>query len=421
MENFYGLGHNVQSFAIANELVVSLNKACYKLGQNLQPFCIYGNEKQKQFNLVDFAQFSGLAGKGSLIDEIVEYRKGVFNDIGIHVNTADELQRKLLFFDYLLSISVCYVEVPKYKTKDGFAQESFDKFLCTRNPALMAAWMGDTTASMQAKYSRRIITNQLDFNENCVRYVKLNTSSKGNSITVPRGYPSVSDMTCIPLFMINAFTKGFRPMLDDSILEFTFLKDNGTYRVLPTTLNYDILMDYYKDNMFVGTMLAGVDIESVQQGGLTMSSKIHRGYCKVPELGSSIYDGTGVRSLNLARLLSIKKVTEVDRSYIHVDLNSVVANFKECLEYIIQHNSSVLPNIYRDIIGKVPETFDIATMVGEIYKDVDAKAVFLSTSYFRSLHSYMANNPMIFPLYTGKPKGTLVSGSQNFGVAQMDF
>ena len=102
MENFYGLGHNVQSFAIANELVVSLNKACYKLGQNLQPFCIYGNEKQKQFNLVDFAQFSGLAGKGSLIDEIVEYRKGVFNDIGIHVNTADKLQRKLLFFDYLL-------------------------------------------------------------------------------------------------------------------------------------------------------------------------------------------------------------------------------------------------------------------------------------------------------------------------------
>ena len=58
-----------------------------------------------------------------------------------------------------------------------------------------------------------------------------------------------------------------------------------------------------------------------------LASKMHRGYIKIPELGSSIYDDTGVRSLNVARLLSIKQVESVSREFIHVDLNSVVSNF----------------------------------------------------------------------------------------------
>lgn len=425
MDSLYGLNYSIQSFAIANEFVKTLNKACYKLGQSLKPFCIYANDNQKQAGVIDFANFNGLAGKGSLLDEITEYRRGVFEGVGISIDTSDEIKRKLLFYDYLMSISVCYVEIPKYVTKDGMAKPTFDKFLCTRNPSLMGVWMGDTQSAMQAKYSARIAQNQIDFNENNLRFVKLNQSSKGNTITMPRNASAVDKMTCVPLFMLYIFTEGFKPLLDTNIVEFTFLKDNGTKRVLPTTLNQKILMDLYHDTMFVNTMLSGVDISSVKQGGMNLSSKASRGYIKVPEVGASIYDGTGTRSLNIARLLSAEVVTDENkineyRSFINVDLNSVVQNFKDAVEYAIRTIPGSLRTIYKDVVGKEADAnLSDAVVCSNLFVDVDGKANFLSTTFFRQLHNYMVQLPQLFPLYTGKPN-VAVASSTSYGLVEAD-
>ena len=424
MSEFYGLNYSVKSFAVANNFVVNTNKACYALGQQLMPFCLYANEDQKKYGVLDFATFQAfLNPQISLIDEIVEYRHQAFKDTGINVDIRDEVKKKLLFYDYLMTISICYVEIPKYVTKDGMPMATYDKFLCTRNPAIMGAWMGADPSEMQAKYSSRITSRQVEFNINELRCVKLNHTNKGNSITVPRTAYNVEKMTCIPMYMLYAFVEGFKPLIQDGIVKFSYLKDNGTIRELATTLNEDILKDYYDDNIFINTMLSGVDINTVQQGGMTLSSKMNRGYIKVPELGASVYDGTGVRSLNIARLLKAEKIDSVDRTFLKVDLNSVPTNFNNGIDYIVKTMPDSLKDCYKALVG---EEFDetkcssIPVMAETCKSYVAGRSAFLSTSYHRDLHVFMVSHPEWFPLYTGKPAQQITS-SANFGVTPLDF
>ena len=424
MSEFYGLNYSVKSFAVANDFVVNTNKACYALGQQLLPFCLYANEDQKKYGVLDFATFQAfLNPQISLIDEIVEYRHQAFKDTGINVDIRDEVKKKLLFYDYLMTISICYVEIPKYVTKDGMPMATYDKFLCTRNPAIMGAWMGADPSEMQAKYSLRITSRQVEFNINELRCVKLNHTNKGNSITVPRTAYNVEKMTCIPMYMLYAFVEGFKPLIQDGIVKFSYLKDNGTIRELATTLNEDILKDYYDDNIFINTMLSGVDINTVQQGGMTLSSKMNRGYIKVPELGASVYDGTGVRSLNIARLLKAEKIDSVDRTFLKVDLNSVPTNFNNGIDYIVKTMPDSLKDCYKALVG---EEFDetkcssIPVMAETCKSYVAGRSAFLSTSYHRDLHVFMVSHPEWFPLYTGKPAQQITS-SANFGVTPLDF
>lgn len=424
MSDFYGLNFSVKSFAVANDFVVNTNKACYALGQQLMPFCLYANEDQKKYEVLDFATFQAfLNPQISLIDEIVNYRHQAFKDTGINVDIRDEVKKKLLFYDYLMTISICYVEIPKYVTKDGMPMATYDKFLCTRNPAIMGAWMGADPSEMQAKYSSRITSRQVEFNINELRCVKLNHTNKGNSITVPRTAYNVEKMTCIPMYMLYAFVEGFKPLIQNGIVKFSYLKDNGTIRELATTLNEDILKDYYDDNIFINTMLAGVDINTVQQGGMTLSSKMNRGYIKVPELGASVYDGTGVRSLNIARLLKAEKIDSVDRTFLKVDLNSVPANFNNGIDYIVKTMPDSLKDCYKALVG---EEFDETKcsnipVIAETCKSYAAgRSAFLSTSYHRDLHVFMVSHPEWFPLYTGKPAQQITS-SANFGVTPLDF
>ena len=45
LEKVYGINNDIKSFAVANQFVENTNKACYKLGKFLKPFCIYGDDK----------------------------------------------------------------------------------------------------------------------------------------------------------------------------------------------------------------------------------------------------------------------------------------------------------------------------------------------------------------------------------------
>lgn len=421
MESKYGLSFPVKSFAVSNELIVNLNKLCYNLGGAMRPFCFFATEKQKELGVVDINTIGGLAGGSSLLEELTDYRCNLFRSEGLIIDKSNEDKKKFLLYDYLLSTSICYVEVPKYKTQDGIAMATYDKFLCTRNPHIMGAWMGMSAQEMQVKYASRIRYNgQLDIQDNNLRFVKLSYSSNGNKVSVPRNSVDATKIACcVPLFMLNAFVVGIKPHLDSKLLRFTFQKDNGTLRVLDTTLNEQLLMSVYKDNTYVANMLAGVDVNSMKLGGISVSSKISRGYIKVPEVGASIYDSTGTRSLNLARLLIIQEIPEADTRFVHVDLNSVVTNYKQCLDYAVQHFPNELANIYKAVTGEDAGELGIPTMLDKLYSDADSKSVFLSTTYYRNLHLFMVSNPMWFPMYTGKPAEVVVS-SKNFGVDTME-
>lgn len=422
--SYYDLDKSVKSFAVANDFVIFSNKACYSLGQSLRPFGICTTELQKQYGVLDIADFAGVEdAKKTLAMEIAEKRQATYKDFGIQVDLNDGVKRRLLLFDYLMTVSICYVEVPKYITKDGMATPSFDKYLCTRNPAIMAAWMGTEAAEMQAKYSSRIVSRQVEFNANCLRFVKLNHSARGNSITVPRNAVDVEKMTCVPLYMLYAFMEGFGPLLENGILKFSFAKDNGTVRELASTLSEPVLRQYYDDNVYLSTMLSGVDFKTVQQGGMTLSSKIHRGYVKIPEVGASVYDASGCRSLNLARILKIEAVDEVDRTFIKVDLSSVLANFDTSLDYLAKTAPANVQACYMALLGEDADTSKDTTVAGMVERCksyVHSRSAFLSTQYHRSLHLFLISHPEWFPLYTGKPAQTVTS-SANYGVGTMDF
>lgn len=406
----------VKSLAVANDFVCTTNKACYSFGKDLKPFTIYAGKEQKQAGVLDFALFEGLLDKDTNIaHEIANYWK---DEQGKFVyDMTDPLQVKLLVYDYLMSISVCYVEVPKYITKSGYAMASYDKYLCTRNSALMSVWLGVTEREAEVKYANRIARTQQGVSAGELRFVKLTSGARGNTVSVPRNPVNVEKMVCIPLYMLNAFLYGAKEVFSSGIVEFTYLKDNGQHRVLPTTTSKDILLDYYKDESFVAGMLSGVDLDTTYYGGLRMSSVIHRGYVKVPEVGSSIYDGTGVRSLNIARLLSAKKVDKVDRSFIRVDLDSVVPSFLQGVDTLLLKHSDRVVDCYKQLLQSEAENKNfVPELAAEAAKEyVQRTSVFLSTEFHRRLHMFMILHPEWFPNYIGMPIA-MKSGVGNYGI-----
>lgn len=422
----YSLDGGIKSFAVDNEFTRTLNKVCYKLGKELTPFCILGDEFQKKYNLLDLATFGGFEDSTkSLIDDIYESRKATLQSSGIGLSTPDDLDalKRTILFQYLMTVSICYVEVEKWKTTNGVSQPTYDKFLCTRNPALMGAWMGMDRSEMQAKYSGKIKAVSFELMAGRLRFVKLNQSAKGNTITVPRVEFYSEKMRCVPLFMLYAFTEGFKTRLLNGIVEFTYLKDNHTERKMCTTLSEEIMNKFYSDSVFVKSALSGIDINTVKQGGMMLSSKANRGYIKLPELGSSVYDATGTRSLNIARILACKEVSEneVDTSYINVSLDSVVSNFQESIEYCGRKIPEELPNIYKEVMNEdAPKDAQMATLISNMSDRVVSNETLLSTEYRRQLHTFMISNPQWFPLYTGMP-AKHEDLPTSFGVAPLDF
>lgn len=418
----YSMDCSIKSFAVANEWSATLNKICYKLGKQLKPFSLLSDEYQEKYGVLDLAKCGGLIDQTMpMIDEVARVRNEEYNII--KKSELNDKDKRALFIHYLMATSICYCEVEKWKTTNGVASKTYDKFLCTRNPAIMGAWMGMSPAEMQAKYSRRIQVDTADLNEGVLRYVKLLSSAKGNSISVPRTFASYENMRCVPLFMLYAWITGAKDVMQNNIVKFTFLKDNHTERELCTTLSEDIIRKYYKDNLFISTMLSGVDIDSNQQGGMNLSSKVHRGYIKLPELGSSIYDSTGTRSLNLARILKAEIVDEIDTTFINVSLSSVVENFKNHIDYVAQNQPTSLAEIYNKLSATEKFTGEesSASIVNALYSYVDENEMLLSTSYQRQLHLFMISNPQWFTMYTGQPTKGVSTSTENFGVAQFDF
>ena len=171
-------------------------------------------------------------------------------------------------------------------------------------------------------------------------------------------------------------------------------------------------------------MLSGVDVFTQDQGGMKLGSKQSRGYIKLPELGCSKYDFSGVRSLNISRILRMENVSEVDRTFIDVDLNSVVDSFKEELDRITVSNPDWIPRIYKllNINDGNVEGKSVISLQSEINSYIETGVLIMSTAFKRSLHLFMIRNADMFPRYTGKPSSnSATKSSKNFGVETMDF
>lgn len=406
----YSLDTEIKNFAVTNEFVKITNDVCYKLGTLLKPFSIYAQSPKQ----IDFATFKGILNQDQFItDEIANIRRNKFPG-------ADT---KYLFIDYLLSASICYVEIPKFITKDDKPTHTYDKFLCTRNPAIIRQWTGVEIEDVWTKYASKLIVSPTDIAANEIPIIKLNTSGKGNTVTVPRKALKLDKVICIPLYMINSFCEGFKTRLSSELLQFTYLKDNDTERELVTTLNVDILKQVYSSE-FISKIYANIDVAGNKQGDMYLPTKIGRGYIKVPEVGLPRYDETGVRSLNLIRLLEIKPVTldEVDLSCVNVNLNTVQSSFVRGIEHLARADKEELLVLYRKLTEdqtEITNGINEAVLVEKIKQFIDQRIIIFSTTYLRTLHKFMIENPQWFTV-TSDTITTEIKSSVNFGVAE-DF
>lgn len=419
MKENYRLDGEVASLAIRNRFTECLNNVAYNLGVSLKPFCFYANTTQVEHSVIDLCNVGLDAGSETTIfNDIVAVRREQLALEGVFLPTEIDLETKrLLFLDYMLSVSVCYIEIPKFITKNSRRQLAYEKFFATNNLRLISYWIDESIERVTLKYGGVVKTSFLDFTNKEVRLVKLGIGSKGTKVTVPRKAISHLNMSCTPLFMINRFTDGFTTKLNTRILNFKFEKDNGTVRELNSTLNKDIMLKYYGDEGYVNGVFSKIEMPEEEVGGLTLSPKQSRGYIKIPEIGASKYDYSGTRSLNVARVLSISEVTEVDRTYIDVDLNSILANFDKELNYMRANMTDQVLPMLEALMGKpanpnwtISQAYEYASYW------VSEQTLVLTTTYRKNLHKFMILNPQWFPNYTGRPcVGYVPSGVMNFG------
>lgn len=391
---------DVKNLSVTNEFIASAKNLSHALGAQLKSFIMH-NPKHSQ---LDVSALGGLQDSTiTLAEEISSFMADNLNKRGLH--TSKDIHRKYLYFYYLLSSGACYVELPKYTKKDGVVMSTFDKYICTTNTDVIAEWLGVDTDTASSKYSPKLELTQLDIESGEIRLIKLTSTQSENKVSVPRKAVPIKDMNIYPLYMLKSFVDGFIEQLNTKILRFSYLKDNNSTRVLETTLSKDIISDYYTDQNVVNRMLTGIDYNSTDYRGIKLSSVIHRGYIRLPELGSSIYDETNIRSLNLARIVSIEEVKEVDRSYINVDLNSALANFERGIEDLYLRHKELIPSCYNKFMN-TNETIPEDKYVIAVEKMLDTarnNKLYLTTTYNRVLHKFMIDHPEFFPTYIGRP------------------
>lgn len=313
--------------------------------------------------------------------------------------------QEMLVVDYLLASSLCLIEI--------FNPNSFEvqKFFATRNP-LIAGTLAEKTPQETQKYLNYLQPISRSFELRQLKVLKITATKKGFRITQPRSVVDFNQPVKItPVFLMTSFMEGIRPILNQGVLKFRYLKDNLTEREFITTLNKDLLVRHYGEE-FAEKMLNNVGVN------------IARGYVRLPEFGISRYDYTGVRALNLSRITEITLVQpeQVDLSFIDVDFDLILPNIKHGISNI--NNISILKMVYQELSGKEPPKTDNLYELRHLLEDfIDSQHAIGTTTALRFMHKYMVARPKLFPKYNGgrpiqysqgvvNPQSDLVNQSQ---------
>ena len=293
------------------------------------------------------------------------------------------------------------MEVYETGSASGKKTNNVDKFYATRN-RFIAAGVANISENETSKYVNYLTPVLADYKMSSLRVLKLNRQKKGFKITQPRSAINFNKAVKVtPLFFISAFVQGITPIMKDNIVKFKYIKDNGQERELVTTLSKDIFAKYYGD-------------EYAENVIKQCEMKIDRGYMKVPELGCSKYDETGLRALNLSRITNIEVVDTFDSSFIDVDFNSIIPTFKAVIEAI--RNRDVIGMIYQTLMNESPNEKSLFEMRSEIMVFVDGRYAIGTTTFQKELHNYMVRYNMIFKGYNGKPNKLSLEMPDNFNL-----
>lgn len=332
-------------------------------------------------SVIDICKLSplvGAYGSKTLLDEVAHYRANMlrFTDVG---PSFAEDNKEMLMVDYLLASGLCYVEV-----FDG--KGHVDKFFATRNRFIAGALAGMSNEET-SKYTSYLQAYSVNYQMRQLKVLKLTAKKDGFKISQPR---SALDFTksikVTPLFAMTSLVAGVDGLLREGILKFKYIKDNLTEREFITTLSPQILLQYY-DNDFVQKMMSGT------------GTFLNRGYIRLPELGTSKYDASGVRALNVSRITSIERVTEFDSRFINVDFDTIMPNFIDTVSDL--RDVRFLIMIHEDLTGTPAPTQNAAELRSSLIAFVEGQYAMGTTMALRYIHTYMVSRPQIFTTYNG--------------------
>lgn len=227
----------------------------------------------------------------------------------------------------LLNNALCYVEVPDRKWTGDMNTLTYDKYLATRSREVLKTWLGETI--LTDRYENQI--NKVCEVESTFLLKPYKTKDGVYKVTVPKTPVKLNDKLRIyPISVLNTFFKKINELSSEKILQITYQKDNRTKRVIQTTRSKEILSKIYESQDHINMVLGSITKD------FASSDAISRGYIKVVEANASKFD-TGVRAVNLARLLEVKEIAfeDLDLSYININLDRVV---DEVNSYILNFN-----------------------------------------------------------------------------------
>lgn len=321
-------------------------------------------------------------------------------------------------YKYLLRDFMCYYECPIVK-KDYNAtgtKNSFNKYLITSNIHVVALWLGISLEEAKAQYGARLLgVDDLENDDDLFPYLKLyETKDHVRKVTKPRKDIDLSESgtRIIPIFALKEGVDVLYNLLKEDTYDVEFCKDSGQVRTINTTFNLDKVKEVYEDD-FINT-----HAESLYNGDFINNPTLERGYIRVFEVGSSIYDSP-LRAINYARIVSFEKA-EPDLAYIFVDLDSVVDTFKD---YLYTSKIDVKELVDMLDIFEVGTTRSINNLrlmsLVDIETWVETQQVLLSTVFPRQLSLFMLGNPQWFKGYTGAPKPPVISTETSYSENDM--
>lgn len=351
-------------------------------------------------SVIDICKLTPLVGEiqgvKTLLDEMAYARAEMLNFNKLSPTFWKD-NAYILATDYLLSSSLCYVEVFNGNNR-------VDKYFATRNRGLAGALTGQTDEET-LKYEKVLETYNTNYTSKSLKMLKIGIVKNGFKITQPKSPVDFSgNVKVTPLFLMSTFVEGVTDILSSNILRFKYIKDNLTEREFITTMSTTVLNQHY-DNDFVQRMMSNV------------SMKMDRGYIRLPELGISKYDASGVRALNLSRITSVEVIESFDASYINVDFDSILPVFKETVQQ--QRDIRVLNMIYEDLTASRSTASSYNELQHIIVNYVDTQFMLGTTTALRHLHKYMISRPQFFRIYNNgerKEYGRIRDGF-NLGVS----
>lgn len=381
---------------------------------NVDKFDLYGEKSVFRSvinlyvrNLVSEGKWFGFCtGSGGLQYDLMSIVNKSGDKLGTLVakNYPDSVYR-IAIYKYLLKGYLCYYESPTVvkDTKQGYGfKSSYDKYLVTSSIGVIALWLGVSHSEAFDKYGSLLGTVTEDDGEGFFPYVKLYISKEGiRKVTKPRALLDLhrGGIRVTPLFALSEGVSTLYKIASKGTYDVTFIKDGGQKRTINTTFNTDIIKDLYKGSEdFIQKGLYGM-----YDGNFLENPNLVRGYIRVFELGSSIYDSP-MRAINFARIVEIKPA-EPDLTYVHIDLDGVISTFLSGISTTNVDIPYLVDTLDMFDVGSPKELNGVRVCTREQLETwVLKQEVLYSTVFLRSLALFMIGNPQWFKGYTGKPK-----------------